>query len=100
MPSHLKTFIDTGQLRMISSGSSIPGKWIYACSQAYQLAYQQCHAVILKGQGHLETSPKFGVFYAKPHIHLGGLKSFLTRLALSQKYHHVPILGSRVAWVF
>lgn len=99
LPVSMKPFYDTTQLQFISSGSGIPGKWIYGCSDDYKTAYEQCHFVILKGQGHLESFPKLKIPYKKPHVHLGGLKSELTQLGLKQHHQMVPILGSRLAFV-
>ena len=99
LPVSMKKFYETKQLQLISSGSGIPGKWIYGCSNDYKAAYEQCHLVILKGQGHLESFPKLSIPYKKPHIHLGGLKSALTQLGLKQHHLMVPILGSRLAFL-
>lgn len=72
-----------GQIQIVESGSIIAGKYVFETTTAYQTAYLSADVVILKGQGNFQTLP-MGLrtfrktqqfYYAKPHIHLMGIKS-------------------------
>jgi uncharacterized protein with ATP-grasp and redox domains len=81
--SHLKSYLPSKQLKIIHTGSSIPGKYLFEVPQAYQDCYLNSDCLILKGEGNFQTMPfarlnkgkAFAYFYKKPIFYALSVKT-------------------------